>query len=85
MSVTDADTTTDRGAPWRRLSPRMLLVHPVRELGRFIKNHGIHTFDELGARAPVEVGAALFRTVAGPRYDAVQQREIDTEEFSTAA
>ncbi len=25
------------------------------------------------------------RTVAGPRYDAVQQREIDTEEFSTAA
>jgi len=31
--------------------------------------------------------AALIqpRTVAGPRYDAVQQREIDTEEFSTAA
>ena len=36
MSVTDADTPTDRGAPWRRLSPRMLLVHPVRELGRFV-------------------------------------------------
>jgi len=32
----DADTGSDQDAPWRRLSPRMLLVQPVRELGRFI-------------------------------------------------
>jgi putative membrane protein len=29
-------STTERDASWRRLSARMLLVHPVRELGRFI-------------------------------------------------
>lgn len=38
----------------------------LRELGRFVKNQRLHTFDELGARAPVEVGVALFRTLSGP-------------------
>jgi len=32
VSVTD----TEQDASWRRLSPRMLLVHPVRELARYI-------------------------------------------------
>ena len=38
----------------------------LRELGRFVKNQRLHTFDELGARSPVEVGVALFRTLSGP-------------------
>jgi len=40
VSVSDAhaniDTESEGDAPWRRLSPRMLLVHPVREMGRYI-------------------------------------------------
>jgi len=32
--VTAAETHADTGAPWRRLSVRMLLVHPVQELIR---------------------------------------------------
>lgn len=42
-----------------------LPIENVRECGRFIKNHGAYTFDELGARAPVEVGVALYRTLSG--------------------
>ena len=57
-----------------------LPLENVRELGRFIKNHGIHTFDELGARAPVEVGAALFRTVVGPLLAEVAGLVGDLEE-----
>ena len=30
------DGTTDDAAPWRRLNPRMLLVHPVRELIKYL-------------------------------------------------
>jgi hypothetical protein len=36
------------------------------ELGRFVKNQRLHTFDELGVRGPVEVGVALFRALIGP-------------------
>jgi hypothetical protein len=43
-----------------------LPVAKIRELGRFVKNQRLHTFDELGARAPVEVGVGLFRTLSGP-------------------
>lgn len=43
-----------------------LPVNKIRELGRFVKNQRLHTFDELGARGPVEVGVALFRALAGP-------------------
>jgi hypothetical protein len=43
-----------------------LPFHKLCELGRFVKNQRLHTFDELGARAPVEVGVALFRSLAGP-------------------
>jgi hypothetical protein len=43
-----------------------LPFHKLFELGRFVKNQRLHTFDELGARAPVEVGVALFRALAGP-------------------
>jgi hypothetical protein len=38
----------------------------LRELGRFVKNQRLHAFDELGARGAVEVGVALFRSLAGP-------------------
>src|SRR5207302_727135 len=34
--------------------------------GRFVKNQRLHTFDVLGARGPIEVGVALFRTLVGP-------------------
>jgi hypothetical protein len=43
-----------------------LPVSKLREVGRFVKNQRLATLDELGARAPVEVGVALFRTLAGP-------------------
>lgn len=36
MSVTGPVAGTERDTSWRRLSPRMLLVHPVRELARYI-------------------------------------------------
>jgi len=43
-----------------------LPLSKVRELGRFVKNQRLHTFDALGLRGPVEVGVALFRALAGP-------------------
>jgi CRP-like cAMP-binding protein len=43
-----------------------LQVGKLREMGRFVKNQRLHTFDELGARAPIEIGVALFRTLVGP-------------------
>lgn len=43
-----------------------LPVAKLREVGRFVKNQRLATLDELGARAPVEVGVALFRSLAGP-------------------
>ena len=41
-------------------------VDKVREIGRFVKNQQLHTFDELGVRAPVEVLLALVRALTGP-------------------
>jgi hypothetical protein len=52
----------------------------VRELGRFVKNQRLHTFDELGARAPVEVGVALFRTLSGPLRLEIDAIICDLEE-----
>jgi CRP-like cAMP-binding protein len=43
-----------------------LQVEKLREMGRFVKNQRLHTFDELGARGPIEVGVAIFRTLVGP-------------------
>jgi cAMP-dependent protein kinase regulator len=43
-----------------------LQVNKLREMGRFVKNQRLHTFDVLGARGPIEVGVALFRTLVGP-------------------
>ena len=43
-----------------------LPISKLRELGRFVKNQRLHTFDELGARSVVEVGIALFRCLTGP-------------------
>jgi len=42
-----------------------LPIHKVWELGRFVKNQRLHTFDELGARAPIEVCVALHHTLTG--------------------
>lgn len=52
----------------------------LRELGRFVKNQRLHTFDELGVRGPVEVGVALFRTLAGPLRLEVEAILGDLEE-----
>ncbi len=43
-----------------------LPIMKFRELGRFVKNQRLHTFNELGARSAIEVGVALFRSLAGP-------------------
>ena len=43
-----------------------LQVDKLREMGRFVKNQRLHTFDVLGARGPIEVGVAIFRTLVGP-------------------
>lgn len=42
-----------------------LPMSKLRELGRFVKNQRLHTFDELGARSTIEVGVALFRCLSG--------------------
>lgn len=34
--MTSPAVTVEPDAAWRRLSPRMLLIHPIREVGRFI-------------------------------------------------
>jgi hypothetical protein len=47
-----------------RILPDLPLVK-LRELGRFVKNHRLHAFDELGARGAIEVGVAIFRSMAG--------------------
>jgi CRP-like cAMP-binding protein len=57
-----------------------LPIAKIRELGRFVKNQQLHTFDELGARAPVEVGVALFRTLSGPLRLEVDAIICDLEE-----
>jgi len=43
-----------------------LQVDKLREMGRFVKNQRLHTFDVLGARGPIEVGVAIFRALVGP-------------------
>ncbi len=43
-----------------------LQVDKLREMGRFVKNQRLHTFDVLGARGPIELGVAIFRTLVGP-------------------
>jgi hypothetical protein len=48
-----------------RVLPDLPLTR-VREMGRFIKNQQLHTFNEMGARGPVEIGVAVFRTLLGP-------------------
>ena len=50
------------------------------EMGRFVKNQRLHTFDELGVRGPVEVGVALFRTLIGPLRLEVEATIGDLEE-----
>lgn len=43
-----------------------LPVARVMELGGFVKAQSAEPFSELTARAPVEVGVALFRVITGP-------------------
>ncbi len=43
-----------------------LPIAKLRELGRFVKNQRLRTLDELGVRAPVEIGVAVARTLSGP-------------------
>ena len=57
-----------------------LQVAKFRELGRFVKNQRLSTFNELGARAAIEVGQALFRSLAGPLRNEVEAIIGDIEE-----
>ncbi|MCC6791106.1 MAG: cyclic nucleotide-binding domain-containing protein, partial [Thermomicrobiales bacterium] len=50
------------------------------ELGRFVKNQRLPALDELGVRAPIEVGIALFRTLSGPLSLEVEAIIGDLEE-----
>jgi hypothetical protein len=52
----------------------------VRELGRFIKNQRLHAFDEIGARATVELVLATVRTVTGPLRGIIAALIGDVEE-----
>jgi hypothetical protein len=52
----------------------------LRELGRFVRNQQLHTFSELGARAPVEVSAAITRLLVGPLRMEVDAIAGDLEE-----
>ena len=57
-----------------------LPLNRVRELGRFVKNQRLHTFDVLGIRGPIEIGVALFKTLAGPLRMEVEALIGDLEE-----
>ena len=57
-----------------------LPLNRLRELGRFVKNQRLHTFDELGIRGPIEIGVALFKTLAGPLRMEVEALIGDLEE-----
>jgi cyclic nucleotide-binding protein len=57
-----------------------LPLNRIRELGRFVKNQRLHTFDLLGIRGPVEIGVALFKTLAGPLRMEVEALVGDLEE-----
>jgi cyclic nucleotide-binding protein len=48
-----------------RVLPDLPVVR-VMELGGFVKAQSSEPFSELAVRAPVEVGVALFRVIAGP-------------------
>ena len=61
------------------LLPDVPLAH-LRELGRFIKNQGLSPSNELGIRAPIEVGAGLFRALIGPLRREVVAVVGDVEE-----
>ncbi|MGH2541812.1 MAG: hypothetical protein ACRDIB_03385, partial [Ardenticatenaceae bacterium] len=55
-------------------------VTKLREMGRFVKNQQLHTLSELGGRAPVEVGIAIFRMLSGPLRLEVEAVIGDLEE-----
>jgi CRP-like cAMP-binding protein len=57
-----------------------LPVDEIRELGRFVKNHLLHALNEPSARAPVEIGTAVFRMLTGPLCDEVKGFVGDLEE-----
>lgn len=57
-----------------------LPVAKIREMGRFVKNQTLGTLDERGARAPVEVGVAIFRTLSGSLRLEVEAIVGDLEE-----
>jgi hypothetical protein len=62
-----------------RILPDMPIAK-IRELGRFVKNHQLHTFDELGTRAPIEIGVAFIRTLTGPLRSEVDAFVLGMEE-----
>jgi Cyclic nucleotide-binding domain len=57
-----------------------LPVAKVREIGRFVKNQRLHSRDELGLRAPVEVLLALIRGILGPLRSQVDALVGEVEE-----
>ncbi|MGH9175377.1 MAG: hypothetical protein ACRD1H_13520, partial [Vicinamibacterales bacterium] len=57
-----------------------LPIAKLREVGRFVKNQQLPTLDELGARAPVEVGIGVFRSLTGPLRNETDALIGDLEE-----
>jgi hypothetical protein len=52
----------------------------VREIGRFVKTQRLHSRDELGIRAPIEVLLALIRGILGPLRSQVDALVGEVEE-----
>jgi CRP/FNR family transcriptional regulator, cyclic AMP receptor protein len=46
-----------------------LPLDAVREMGRFVKNQRHGSMEEVAIRAPIEAGAAVFRSLIGPLAD----------------
>lgn len=62
-----------------RLLPDLPITR-IREVGRFVKNQGLHPFSEVSARAPVEVGLAVARLLLGPLRSEIDAFVGDLEE-----
>lgn len=56
-----------------------LALTQVYELGRYVKNQGLHPLSEKAVRAPTEVALAVFRTLLGPLRSEVEAFVGDLE------
>jgi hypothetical protein len=74
---------------WRLLNRLRIIpdlpVQKIRELGRFVKNQRLSPFDELGARAPMEIGVAIYHVMTGPLRMEMDAFVGDLEEDGTTS